>query len=139
MKLFSVLAVFIALALPMNAFAREDNFNAGAAAAANPTGVSNANCNSALVQFCEQVYAESYVPSGGSTDSQTNGKTWDTGKAAFPGSDTARDVTASWQSGKTNAIFSAPMPKIGESGVVIFTLLIALTFMHKRRRGRFPI
>jgi len=138
----SILALIICfgLAAPSNAFAREDNYNAGAAAAANSTGASNANCNSALVQFCEQVYAEASVSPGDGTSTQSSGKTWETGKAAFPGNDNAREVTVSWQSGRTNAIFSAPGPEVGSSGAIIVALLILvaasrrLRFRHNRNR-----
>ena len=128
-----ILALIICLGLvaPGNAFAREDNYNAGAAAAANPTGVSNANCNSALVQFCEQVYSEVSVSSGDGTSTQSSGKTWETGKAAFPGNDNAREVTVSWQSGRTNAIFSAPGPEIGSSSAIIVALLFLVAVSRR--------
>lgn len=125
----TIIALATSVATPYAATAREDNYNAGAAAAASPTGVSNANCNSALVLFCDDLYSETAVVPVSNSDS---GRTWDTGKAAFPGSDTAREVTVSWQSGRTNAVFSGPAP----SGGVIVLVMCGAGIAVRKLYGR---
>lgn len=48
-----VLAISLVLIAPEFAHARADNFNEGAYGSASQTGINNANCNSALVLYCD--------------------------------------------------------------------------------------
>jgi hypothetical protein len=50
-----LITLSVVLTLSSTAFADEDNFNAWANGQASSNGVSNANCNSALIQSCGSI------------------------------------------------------------------------------------
>ena len=130
-------AVFLFLPVllsSVSAHAAEENFNSTASGNASASGVSNANCNSALKLFCDEVTNATGVDPTGGNSTNSNGKVWGKGAEAFPGSENGLEHTVSYMSGRTNAIFSSPSSDIGTRSAFIF--MAVLLFVGLSRQGK---
>ncbi len=132
-----VLGAALIIATPL--YAAESNFNNTADAAAADKAQSNANCNAAIQLGCDndEGTIPQTTPDPGIIDIVnngyiSNGREWDVGREAFPGSENGRANTVSWMSGQTNAVFSAPSPTIGSIAVVFLICAIASTFIYRK-------
>jgi len=116
------------------AMAAEKNFNETAVGNASSSGISNANCNSALILFCNEVMNQVGVSPSSPKTQSSNGKVWGTGAEAFPGSETGLENTVSYMSGRTNAIFSSPQPDLGTPASLMFISLLFIGGLICRRK-----
>ena len=131
-KLVSIAFCGIVLLSATVAEAREENFNSTADGNAAGAAQVNANCNAAIqLGPCEGINTQTPVSdvtnqivgnNRGGGNGGSNGRLWETGKDAFPGSETAADQTVAWMSGRTNAVFSAPSPAVGIGAAFLVAL-----------------